>query len=248
MADPNAAVVGAVPATDAVPLSIIEQFFRYMDEGGVVMYVLLAISVLALTLMIVKLIQFRVLRISNAGFIDPALRAWQGGRAGEAMGILGAARNPVARVLEAALQGSAAAGLKEELVKEEVARVAGLQLDNLRTGLRSLALIATISPLLGLLGTVLGMITAFKALQGAGSRVDPSILSGGIWVALLTTAAGLIIAIPAAAAHNWMEGVVYRVQRAMEDAATRVFTAQITPESRGSRRSGSDVEAVQPAE
>ncbi len=102
--------------------------------------------------------------------------------------------------------------------------------------------------MIGLLGTVLGMINAFQALQNAGNRVDPSILSGGIWVALLTTAAGLIIAIPAAAAHNWMEGVVYRVQRAMEDAATRVFTVQIVRAADRSQPAGPGAEAVQPAE
>jgi len=126
--------------------------------------------------------------------------------------------------------------------------VEGLQLDNLRSGLRPLALIANISPLIGLLGTVLGMINAFQALQNAGNKVDPTILSGGIWVALLTTAAGLIIAIPAAAAHNWMEGVIYRAQRAMEDAVTRVFTAQIFATTSDSQSVGSRAEATQPAE
>ena len=126
-----------------------------------------------------------------------------------------------------ALSGCTKEGVSEDTIKEEVTRVAGLELDNLRSGLRLLALIANLSPLIGLLGTVLGMIRAFQALEAAGSRVDPSILSGGIWIALLTTAAGLIVAIPAAAAHNWMEGVVYRSQRAMEDAVTRVFTADI---------------------
>ena len=114
--------------------------------------------------------------------------------------------------------------LSEETVKEEVVRVASLQLDSLRSGLRTLALIASLSPLIGLLGTVIGMIEAFQALEAAGSRVDPAILSGGIWVALLTTAAGLVVAIPAAVAHNWFEGAVYRCRRAMEDAATQVFT------------------------
>ena len=126
--------------------------------------------------------------------------------------------------MAAAVQGAAGGAHNEEQAKEEVTRVAGLELDNLRSGLRLLALIATLSPLLGLLGTVLGMIDAFRALEAAGNRVDPAILSGGIWVALLTTAAGLIVAIPAAAAHNWLEGMVYRVRRGMEDAATRVFT------------------------
>jgi biopolymer transport protein ExbB len=109
-------------------------------------------------------------------------------------------------------------------------------------------LIANLSPLIGLLGTVIGMINAFQALQNAGNKVDPSILSGGIWVALMTTAAGLIIAIPSAAAHNWMEGVVYRAQRAMEDAVTRVFTGQVALAPSGSEPAVGGTEAAQPAE
>jgi biopolymer transport protein ExbB len=132
-----------------------------------------------------------------------------------------------------ALRSFADGDAKEQTIREEVTRVASVQLDNLRSGLRMLALIAYISPLIGLLGTVLGMIDAFQALEAAGNRVDPSILSGGISVALLTTAAGLIVAIPAAATHNWMEGIVYRNQRAMENSVAQMFTARIGGSDRG---------------
>ncbi len=248
MADPNTAKSGAAAVTEAVPVGAVEQLFRFMEDGGPILYLLLVISVLALTLIIAKLIQFWMLRVHARGFVEPALHIWHDGRIKEAMDILRGERNPVARVLEVALNGSAAKARSDELIKEEITRVAGLQLDNLRSGLRPLALIANISPLIGLLGTVLGMINAFQALQNAGNKVDPSILSGGIWVALLTTAAGLIIAIPAAAAHNWMEGVVYRVQRTMEDAVTRVFTVQIDPAAGGSQPAGPGAQAAQPAE
>ncbi len=248
MADPDTAKVGASTVTEAVPVGAVEQLFRFMEDGGPVLYLLLVISVLALTLIIAKIIQFWMLRVHARGFVGPALRSWHDGQFREALGIIRGERNPVARVLEVALYVSAGGTHKEELVKEEITRVAGIQLDNLRSGLRPLALIANISPLIGLLGTVLGMINAFQALQNAGNRVDPSILSGGIWVALLTTAAGLIIAIPAAAAHNWMEGVVYRSQRAMEDAVTRVFTVQIVQAADLSQPAGPGAEAVQPAE
>jgi biopolymer transport protein ExbB len=223
MADP-VTVEAAVSAADAMPAGIVEQLIRFMDDGGPVLYVLLVISVLALTLIIAKLIQFGMLRLYAHGFVEPALRAWQNGESAAALARLERERNPIARVIEVALRGSVSRAGNDALIREEVTRVAGLQLDTLRSGLRPLALIANISPLIGLLGTVLGMINAFQTLQTAGNRVDPSILSGGIWVALLTTAAGLIIAIPAAAVHNWMEGIVYRAQRAMEDGVTRIFT------------------------
>lgn len=232
MADPATApdtAQSAADATESVPVEVTDQLFRYLQDGGPILYLLLVISVIALTLIIVKLIQLWILRVHARGFIDPVLHCWQEGRRGEAVGLLKAERSPVARVLETALRGSSG-GVGEELLKEEISRVASRELDNLRTGLRPLALIASISPLIGLLGTVIGMINAFQALQDAGSAVDPSILSGGIWVALLTTAAGLIVAIPAAAAHNWMEGIVYRAQRVMEDAVTQVFTAGVVQE------------------
>ena len=252
MADPTTVQAGDTIRTEAVPAGVMEQALGFMADGGPILYLLLAVSILALTLIIGKLIQFWMLRLYSDKFVDQALGAWHNGRKGEALNILQYQRNPVARVLAVALHGTsngaADTARRETLVKEEITRVAGLELDNLRSGLRPLALIANISPLVGLLGTVIGMINAFKALQAAGSKVDPSILSGGIWVALLTTAAGLIVAIPAAAAHNWMEGVVYRAQRAMEDGVTRVFTANIMPPKSEKRQDGPAPGAVQPAE
>ena len=92
-----------------------------------------------------------------------------------------------------------------------------------RTGLRGLELAVTIGPLLGLLGTVTGMIGAFQALQVAGAQADPATLAGGIWQALLTTAAGMAVAIPAQIALSGFEAVVDRLRHDMEDAATRIF-------------------------
>jgi biopolymer transport protein ExbB len=92
-----------------------------------------------------------------------------------------------------------------------------------RAGLRGLELASTIAPLLGLLGTVTGMIAAFQALQEAGSRADPALLAGGIWEALLTTAAGMAVAIPAQVALTWFDGVIDRQRHEMEDAATRIL-------------------------
>jgi biopolymer transport protein ExbB len=74
---------------------------------------------------------------------------------------------------------------------------------------------------------VLGMIEAFQRLQAAGSQVDPAILSGGIWQALLTTAVGLTVAIPVVLAHAWLERRVEHCGHQMEDAATRVFTRAV---------------------
>jgi biopolymer transport protein ExbB len=71
------------------------------------------------------------------------------------------------------------------------------------------------------------MIQAFQRLEMAGSQVDPAILSGGIWQALLTTAAGLIVAIPVVLAHAWLERKVERCGHGMEDAVTQLFTRNL---------------------
>ena len=122
----------------------------------------------------------------------------------------------------------------QRLLREELERVASFRLNQLKLLLRPLEVIANLAPLLGLLGTVLGMIVAFQNMEAAGSRVDPSVLSGGIWQALLTTAVGLAVAIPTVAVHSWLERRVERVAAAINDAVTQVFTHQPKSQSNAS--------------
>ena len=95
--------------------------------------------------------------------------------------------------------------MSNEQIRSEVYRQVRNQIQRLGSGLRLLEVIATVAPLLGLFGTVLGMIEAFRAMEAAGSQVDPSALSGGIWQALLTTAVGLGVAIPVSLIHSFFE-------------------------------------------
>ena len=81
------------------------------------------------------------------------------------------------------------------------------------------------APLIGLLGTVMGMIQAFRQLQAAGDRVSPAVLSGGLWEALLTTAGGLAVAIVALVAFNYLDRRVERLQQRMESALTALLTS-----------------------
>ena len=134
-----------------------------------------------------------------------------------------AGRSLRARLAHAAMEARLDSGLSEAQAREETARRARSDLGEARRGLRALEVIATIAPLLGLLGTVLGMIAAFQTLQQAGAQADPAALAGGIWEALLTTAAGMAVAIPAGVALSWFESVTDALQADMEDAATRIF-------------------------
>ena len=214
------------PTVDAAAGDPLTGLLDLLNAGGPIMVILAVLSVVTLTVLLAKLLQFTACRLWSRRAVLRALELWHAGRADEAPAVLEAQRSPVADVLLVALRTRLDPHMSPQDAREESERVAGLHLDRLGRGLRLLGVIATLSPLLGLLGTVIGMIDAFQALEAAGSKVDPSILSGGIWVALLTTAAGLVVAIPAAAAHQWLEGIVERAGRAMEDSATQVFTHQ----------------------
>ena len=197
-----------------------------VEAGGPIIIILALLSVLSLAIVGVKLIQFFFVRPGDYRFVERAADILAGGKLEEALEFVSGRRGVVARVMETALRGRVL-GVPNAKLREEVERVARFKLDGLESGLPFLSLIATISPLLGLLGTVLGMIEAFQQLENAGDRVDPAILSGGIWEALLTTAAGLSVAIPAAAFYTWLQRTVDVSGQHMEDAATRVFTADI---------------------
>ncbi len=197
-----------------------------LELGGPVVVLLLLMSIVGLVIALVKLWQFHALRIGRSGFrfVEGAIDGLRAGRTETVQEQLAGERNPTARVLEAALDARLRRGLSPELVREEATRVASSYLDGLRGSLRGLEVIGALAPLLGLLGTVLGMIEAFRQLEAAGSQVDPSLLSGGIWEALMTTAVGLAVAIPAVVLLNWLEGRVERFRHRMEDAVTRLFT------------------------
>lgn len=225
--DPGALVDGGLGVVVSVTESLIPQPVRdLLDAGGPVMLVLAALSIVALAIVLAKLWQLAELRDGGAERIEPALADWRGGRHRAAVERLDAASNPLAGIVRAAMIGCVHQN-DPGVLREEIERQAGGLLATLRGHLRGLELIASLSPLLGLLGTVIGMIDAFRALEIAGNQVDPSVLSGGIWVALLTTAAGLAVAIPAVVALNWLERLVEGATRRLEDQVTRVFTADL---------------------
>ena len=195
--------------------------------GGPVVLILLAMSVFALAIVFLKFYQFRALRIGDTGAVREALAHWRSGSGPAALRALEGVRNPIGEVLALAMRCRMRDDLAERTVREEVERVGNGILETLRIHLCPLETIAQLAPLLGLFGTVLGMIEAFRRLEQAGSRVDPAILSGGIWEALLTTAVGIAVAIPTVAAFGWFDRRVERFGYQMESAVTQVFTGAV---------------------
>lgn len=241
---PSEGPVGATPipapATDLLPADASAdwlttaqtQIGAFVDAGGPVVLVLALLSTVALAIVLLKLWQFRQLRLDQREPVEAALRHWRQHDARSAHALVAGSPQPVAQLVHLALDGLEQPRVDLAILREELARVASARMEQLRSYLRALEIIGTLSPLLGLLGTVLGMIEAFRQLETAGARVDPALLSGGIWEALLTTAVGLSVAIPVVLAHTWLERRVDRCGHRMEDAVTQVFTRDLSPPDR----------------
>ncbi|WP_019627286.1 MotA/TolQ/ExbB proton channel family protein [Thioalkalivibrio sp. ALJT] len=200
-----------------------ERLAGFLDAGGPVVLILLGASVVALAFVLVKLWQLWRMRVTDVRAADEALERFHQGDVQGAIQCAEASPNPAACAVARGIRGLQA-GASESIVREEVVRYGNATIQSLRQGLRPLEVIGALAPLLGLLGTVMGMIRAFRAMEEAGSQVDPAVLSGGIWEALLTTAVGLAVAIPVVAALNWLETRVERAAHRMDDAVTRLFT------------------------
>ncbi|MTI15891.1 MotA/TolQ/ExbB proton channel family protein [Rhodobacteraceae bacterium RKSG542] len=207
------------------------QLAELVEKGGVVVVCLLVLSVLALTIAFTKLFQFLMLGVGRSARIQRVTDLWQAGDRQTAYAIMRGERSPVARVLEHAMAAMLHNDVPSALVREDVERIAGRQLTQLRRFFRALEVIAQVSPLLGLFGTVLGMISAFQAMSAAGAQVNPADLADGIWVALLTTAVGLAVAIPTSMLLAFLESRVDRERAAMEDQATLLFTNGLKPDT-----------------
>jgi biopolymer transport protein ExbB len=194
--------------------------------GGPVVALLLAASVLAMAVAAYKIWIFweeGLWRGHKLSSLDAATLSQERGFA--------------AQTLLACLKARQAGVSAHELRERAIPRLER-GFGRLSAGLRLLDLIAQVAPLLGLFGTVLGMISAFRALQDSGASADPTILAGGIWVALVTTAAGLVVAMPASMVLSWLDGRIETFRRLTDELLEEalnpglmVHSAPHTPDS-----------------
>ena len=229
-------------AAEATLARALDALRGVLDLGGPVVMLLAALSVVVVAVALYKLWQFAAARVGRHAALHRALDAWDRGDRAEALRDARASRSHLAPLVEAAMHGPDDAGLRGRLEAEAEASLARLE-----GGFRVLDAIAQTAPLLGLFGTVLGMIDAFRALQGAGAAVDPSALAGGIWVALLTTAAGLAVAMPAQLVLAWLEGLVARDRAFAELALARARAPQGGGAARGEDLRAGAAPAAAPA-
>jgi biopolymer transport protein ExbB len=195
-----------------------------LDIGGPVVWILGIFSIFALAIVLLKLWQFATLRPEKVKKVNKSLELWRSKDYDNAIKLLNK-KHSIAEIVHDAMDGIIN-NINPDLLQKKLEKKANKLINQLNSYLRPLEVIANISPLLGLMGTVLGMILAFKQMELAGSEVDPSVLSGGIWQALLTTAVGLAVAIPASMAHSWLERKIERISYTINEVVSEVFTYQ----------------------
>lgn len=198
---------------------VLEFLARAYDLGGWVVMILMVIGVITLAVVLYKLWQFSVAGVGRHKAMKQAVAAWDSGDRAGALASIKQSKSYLAPVVEMAFASKPSD--YQRLEAEAEASFAKLE-----GGFRWLDTVAQLAPLLGLFGTVLGMIDAFQALQDAGSQVDPSILAGGIWVALMTTAAGLAVAMPTAMLQSWFESRMDHERVTAEKAISTVLFPQ----------------------
>jgi biopolymer transport protein ExbB len=183
-----------------------------MGKGGIMMYPIFFASIIACAIIIERLVFFKKNK-ENPDDILKAIKDLVNNKNPRTVDSKQINEGPVSRMLAVGVQAQ-----KEPLWKlEEKIEVNGREeIHGLRKNLRGLEVIATISPLMGLLGTVIGMVKAFNKVAQYKGQVDPSLLAGGIWEALLTTAAGLAIAIPIVIMLNYFEREVESITILLE--------------------------------
>ncbi len=191
-------------------------------DGGVMMYPLVLCSMIALGVIIAKAF---TLFIAHKGTARVLREVEETAMAGDIDGAVQIARDtpgPAAAILLAGLRRIQDRTLRAGELEAAVATTGTIELGFLERGLVILATIANVAPLMGFLGTVAGMILAFAAIEAAGD-VDPALVAGGIKVALLTTAAGLVIAVPVNIAYNFFVTRIDTLIVDMEHGAQKII-------------------------
>ena len=184
-----------------------------IDKGGPVVWVLLAYSFIALVLVIERSLHYLLMKKLPGTFENTLSEAFA---KNEVESYLNQLRGPDARVMQG-ISHARKSGIND--LDSVASRCGSVELLKLERGFRTLSILGHTAPLLGLLGTIIGMIKAFMVIELAGGRVDSQALAGGIWEAMLTTGVGLAVAIPILLLLHMLEGKADRRAHDMRHSA-----------------------------
>ena len=206
-------------------------FGTLLTLGGPGVYILIILSIYATAIIFYKLHIFYKVNFFNNVDLEKSIKLWVSKEHNQAYDEINKSNDPQTEVVSFTmyqlLKHKKLTSKLDSDLREEITRLSDERITYYSSKLNSLQVIAAIAPLLGLLGTVFGMIEAFQQMEIAGKNVDPSILSGGIWEALLTTAAGLSVAIPIVIFESYFRNLVDRFKANLENAITKVMTADL---------------------
>ena len=185
-----------------------------LQKGGPILWIIIGLSFLALVIIIERILYLRKIKVDEEKLFLRVKAALEKGHFDEALFMCESNLSPITGIMKAAIEHR-----EEEpyALKETLKDAASQQTPLLEKNLSNLGTIAHISPLLGLLGTVTGNINAFGVLGSFGSVSDPSVLARGISEALITTAAGLIVSIPAVIFYNFFVTKINNILVKMEN-------------------------------
>ncbi len=192
--------------------------FELIKAGGWVMVPIIFSSVVAFAIVLERLWTLQTKRVTPPNLVAQVWQWYKNGHLDQKRIQQLRAGSPLGRILATGIAGRK---LERTLMKEDIEDVGRHVVHELERYLNTLGTIAAVSPLLGLLGTVTGMIRAFSAMSSQGVS-DPAVVSGGIAEALITTAAGLMVAIPALMAHRYLQRRIDTLVVAMEQEAFRL--------------------------
>ncbi len=193
--------------------------FSIFLKGGIVMWPILLCSIIGLKVVIDRYFVIRKAKINVPAFLVRIRGFIKKKDISGAVSYCMEEKSPVANVVRKGLKKYK---LGHERVKEQIENAGSQEVSKLEKGLPILASISGIAPLLGFLGTVTGMISAFMRIEDLQGSANPSDLAGGIWEALITTAFGLIVGIPALALYNYFVSAVKKLVGEIEMVANDV--------------------------
>lgn len=182
--------------------------YHSLAKGGVLMVPLAACSVLALAFVLERFIMMRPDKIVPLDFVKEARSLTAQGKFAKAREICQTRQNPMASIFRVALMLAEKPSMTNEVIRSTVEDLGARAVDELALKIKPLLVISNISPLLGLLGTVVGIIKAFNVVASEAGLGRADLLATGISEALITTAAGLVIAIPTLACYHYFRGVL----------------------------------------
>jgi biopolymer transport protein ExbB len=194
--------------------------WELMIKGGVIMWPIMLCSVAAATMFLERAFHLHRAQIKQDDFLSGIYTIVNRGNTAEAVSICDQTPGPVAHVVRIALLH---ADEQPGELKETIAKAGLAEIPRLEKNLGGLLTVAQIAPLLGLLGTIIGLIDVFLTMERGAPLVGISDLSGGIWKALITSAVGLCISIPSFAGYNFLLSRVERISLNMEHAAEEIY-------------------------